>query len=151
MSQQGLKVPKKAYFGAKTAVLGPNTLKKNYVREQKFWNIHIRKPMRHLVRIVLLVGHGTKWIRYGQYLAQNDQKCIFQAKFGRFGVKTPNSYGGEQKFWYPHFYGKTTRTPCSHCLVGHGIKWAKNASFWAKFARRLNNSRTFALVHRYDQ
>ena len=70
MSQQGLNVPKKAYFGAKYA-------KKNYEREQNFWNTHIRKPMRHLVCIVLLVGHGTKWIIYGQYLAPNDQKSIF--------------------------------------------------------------------------
>ena len=33
-----------------------------FVREQKFWFTHIRKPLRHLVPIVLLVGHGTKWI-----------------------------------------------------------------------------------------
>ena len=32
-------------------------------REQKFWYPHIGKPLRHLVRIVILVMHGGKWIR----------------------------------------------------------------------------------------
>ena len=28
-----------------------------------------------------------------QYLAQNDQKCIFWTKFGHFWAKNPNFYG----------------------------------------------------------
>ena len=30
-----------------------------------------------------------------QYLAQNDQKCIFWTKFGRFWAKNPNFYGSK--------------------------------------------------------
>ena len=37
-----------------------------------------------------------------QYLAQNDLKCIFGVKFGRFWAKIPNFNGRKQKFWYPH-------------------------------------------------
>ena len=32
-----------------------------------------------------------KW----QYLAQNDQICIFWTKFGRFWAKNPNFYGSK--------------------------------------------------------
>ena len=32
-----------------------------------------------------------KW----QYLAQNDQKCRFWTKFGRFWAKNPNFYGSK--------------------------------------------------------
>ena len=57
--RQGLYVPKKAYFGAKMAVLGPNIL----TILTKRYGTHISVcSMRLLVRIVLLVGHGTKWI-----------------------------------------------------------------------------------------
>ena len=31
----------------------------------------------------------------GQYLAENDQKCIFWTKFGRFWAKNPNFYGSK--------------------------------------------------------
>ena len=43
----------------------------------------------------------------GQYLAQNDQKCIFQAKFGRCSTKNPNSNGKKQQFCYTltHYLG----------------------------------------------
>ena len=34
---------------------------------------------------------GKKW----QYLAQNDQKCRFWTKFGRFWAKNPNFYGSK--------------------------------------------------------
>ena len=39
----------------------------------------------------------------GQYLAQNDLKCIFWAKFGCFGAKISNFYGRKQKFLVPIF------------------------------------------------
>ena len=46
----------------------------------------------HLVRIIFC----RAWDKMGQksqYMAQNDQKCILWAKFGRFWAKNPNSYG----------------------------------------------------------
>ena len=42
---------------------------------------------------------GHKMSRQG--LAQNEQKCQFQAKFGRFWAKNPNFYWRKQKFCYP--------------------------------------------------
>ena len=35
----------------------------NFVREEKFWYTHIRKPLRHLAHIHLLVRHETKWAK----------------------------------------------------------------------------------------
>ena len=35
----------------------------HFGREQKFWYPHFKKPPRHHVCIVFLVGDGTKWIR----------------------------------------------------------------------------------------
>ena len=37
-----------------------------------------------------------------QPMTQNEEKCQFRAKFGRFGAKNPNFYWRKQKFWYPH-------------------------------------------------
>ena len=62
-----------------------------FVREQKFWYTHITKPLRQLVRIVSLD-------QIGQYLAQNDQECIFWAIFGRFWAKNP--VGGSKSFGF---------------------------------------------------
>ena len=47
----------------------------------------------------------------GQYLAQNDQKCIFWAKIGHFGAKNPNFPGGSKKFG-THLMEK----PCRHLV-----------------------------------
>ena len=41
---------------------------------------------------------GQAWEEMGkkcQYLAQNDQKCIFWTNFGRFWAKKPNFYGSK--------------------------------------------------------
>ena len=47
---------------------------------------------RHLVHIVF--GRSLdKMCKKWQYLAQNDQKCRFWTKFGRFWAKKPNFYG----------------------------------------------------------
>ena len=46
---------------------------------------------RHLVHIVF--GRSLdKMCKKWQYLAQNDQKCRFWTKFGRFWAKNPNLY-----------------------------------------------------------
>ena len=50
-------------------------------REQKFWYPHIRKPVRHLVRIVFLVGLGTKWIRKANIWPKITQNTYF------FGIR----------------------------------------------------------------
>ena len=57
ISRQGLYVPKKAYFGAKIAVFGPT------------YSLYLDGRAWHLMDHI------------GQYLAQNDQKCIL-AFFG---------------------------------------------------------------------
>ena len=49
-------------------------------REQKFWYSHIRKPPWNLVRIVFFGQTWHQLDQKGQYLAKNDQYCIFQAK-----------------------------------------------------------------------
>ena len=51
----------------------------------------------HLDTLFALV-FGRAWDKMGkkcQYLAQNDQKCIFWTKFGRFWAKNPNFYGSK--------------------------------------------------------
>merc|ERR1711952_59780 len=58
-------------------------------------------PPRHLVHIVFWSGIGQNLQKW-QYLAQNDQKCRFWTKFGRFWAKNPNFYGSKSKFWYQH-------------------------------------------------
>ena len=58
-----------------------------YERNQKFWYPHNKKTPRHHVRIVF--GQARDQVDHvGQYLAQNDQKCIFWAK-------NPDFYGSE--------------------------------------------------------
>ena len=37
-------------------------------------------------------------------MAQNDEKCQFSSKSGRFWAKKPNILGMEPKFWYPHIH-----------------------------------------------
>ena len=80
MSQQGLYVSKKAYFGAKMAVFGPNIL--IILRGGKSSGTHISE--NHLGASFVLF-FGRAWHQRdqkGQYLAQNDQKSQFLAKFG---------------------------------------------------------------------
>ena len=61
----------------------------------KSFGTHItEKPNRQLVQIVFLSGIGQN-VQKWQYLAQNDLKCIFWTKFGRFWAKNPNFYGSK--------------------------------------------------------
>ena len=64
-----------------------------FTREIKSFVTHIMEnPPRHLVHIVF--GRSLdKMCKKWQYLAQNDQKCRFWTKFGRFWAKKPNFYG----------------------------------------------------------
>ena len=63
--------------------------------EIKSFVTHITEnPPRHLVGI----GYWSPWAEMGkkcQYLARNDQKCIFGTKFGRFWAKNPKLYGSK--------------------------------------------------------
>ena len=126
-----------ANFRPNLVVLGQKIVV--FTGESKSFGTHItEKPHRHLVCIVF----GQAWYEIGQkcqYLAQNDQKCIFAAKLSSFWAKNPNLYGRKQKIWYPH-NGKTTKAPCLHCFFGGawdqmGQKCqhlAKNANIWPK-------------------
>ena len=50
-NQQGLYVPEKAYFWGKNGHFWAKH-PHYFGREQKFWYLYIRKPPRHLIRIV---------------------------------------------------------------------------------------------------
>ena len=85
------KMTKNANFGPNLVIFGKKIL--IFFGESKSFGTHIKdKPPRHLVRIVLWSGVGQNGPK-SQYLAQNYQKCIFWAKFGRFWAINPNSYG----------------------------------------------------------
>ena len=110
-------------------------------REQKFWYPLIRKPLRHLVRIVLLVGLGIKWIRKAKIWPKMIKKCQYWATFGRFCAQRPTFNESKSKFWYP-YNRRSTQAPCLHCFIGRasdqmGPKCqflAQNASFGPKMA-----------------
>ena len=84
---------KNANLGPNLVVLGQNIL--SFTGEIKSFVTHITEnPPRHLVHIVFWSGIGQN-VQKWQYLAQNDQKCIFWTKFGRFWAKNPNFYGSK--------------------------------------------------------
>ena len=91
MRQQGLaQNDQKWKFRAKCGHLGGKI--PNYTGESKSYGTHItEKTPRHLVCIV----HGQAWDQMSQkcqYLAHNDQKCMFWTKFGCFWAKNSNFY-----------------------------------------------------------
>ena len=84
-------------------------------RKQKFWYPHLGT--------MVALFFGQAWEEMGQkcqYLAQNDQICIFWAKFGRFWAKHPNPYGRKQKFG---FWSSTG--PNGQKMPIFGPKWPK--------------------------
>ena len=84
MSQQGVYVPKNAYFGANMVGLGLNT----YL----FWEgAKLLDPLYQKTQCwhCFLVGHGTTWTRMVNIWPKN-------------WAKNPNFYGRQQMFWYPH-------------------------------------------------
>ena len=131
MSQQGLYVPKKAYLGAKMAVFGPNIL--IILGGSKSSDTHISE--NHLGTLFALL-FGQAWHQMdqkGQYLAQNDQKCIFLAKFGRFWGIVLMFWRGSKSFGT---HTSENKLGTSLPLVGHstttdqkGKYLAKNANF----------------------
>ena len=68
----------------------------HFVREQKFWYPYIKKPLTHLVCIVLLVGHCTKWIRKANIWPK--QMHIFWPNLAYFGPKILIFTGGSKSF-----------------------------------------------------
>ena len=120
MSRKGLYVPKKAYFWEKWPFWAkyPNY----FMKEQKFRYPLIRKPLRHIVCIVLSDGHGSKWIRKANIWPKMTKIAYFGSNFFDLGPKILILTGGSKIL-----------APCSHCfLVGQGIKFAKNANSWPK-------------------
>ena len=66
-----------------------------FTGEIKSFVTHITEnPPRHLVHIVFCQA-SDKMCKKWQYLAQNDHKCRFWTKFGRFWAKNPNFYGSK--------------------------------------------------------
>ena len=116
ISQEGLYVLKKAYSGSKMAVLGQTALLCWEGAEVLIptYQKTTEAPCSHC--FIDWAWHQKDHI--GQYLAQNDHKCIFWAKFGLLWAKNLTFYGRKQKFWYP----------CNEkCQI-----WAKFGYFWAK-------------------
>ena len=114
-------MPKKAYFRAKMAVL----ILFPYCsgRKHNFWYPRIRKPLRHLIRIVLLVGMapiGSKKPKFDPKWP----KCQFWAKILIFT-------GGSKSFG-THITENHIGPLFTYFLVGYVIKWAKNANIWPK-------------------
>ena len=82
---------KNADFGPNLAVFGPKSLTFRGVSKSFGTNI----TENHLDNLsALFFGQALdKMCKKWQYLAQNDQKCIFWTKFGHFWAKKPNFYG----------------------------------------------------------
>ena len=63
--------------------------------DQKIWYTHI-SVLNEAPRSHCFIGRAWHQMdNKGQYLAQNDQICIFWTKFGRFWAKNPNFYGSK--------------------------------------------------------
>ena len=87
------KLTQNANFGPNLVVFGQKIL--FFTSEIKSFVTHITEnPPRHLVHIVFWSGIGQN-VQKWQYLAQNDQKCIFWTNFGLFWAKNPNFYGSK--------------------------------------------------------
>ena len=81
MSQQWKKMPNSGQIGS---FLGKKSF--FYWRNQKYCHPHTENPPKHLVHIGFWSDIGQN-VKKWQYLAQNDQKCRFWTKFGRFRPK----------------------------------------------------------------
>ena len=82
-----------------------------WAKHPKIWYRHIRKPSRHLVCIVVLVGHDTKRARNAIIWPKMTKNVYLGPKLAVLG---PNFQRREQKFWYPN-----NRKPHRHlvCIV----------------------------------
>ena len=90
------KMTKNAYFGPNLAFFGPKIL--ILKGGSKNFGTHITE--KHLGTLFALF-FGREWDKMGQkcqYLAQNDQNCIFCTKFGLFGPKILILTGGSKSF-----------------------------------------------------
>ena len=103
-----------------------------FTRESKSFCTHITE--KHLSNLsALFFGQAQdKMGQKCQYLANNNQKCIFWTNFGRFWAKNPNSYRRNQKFLYPH-NGKTTRATCPHFFQGASDQMGQKSQYLAKY------------------
>ena len=95
MSRQGLYVPKKAYFGAKMAVFGPN---------------------------ILIILGGAK-VLVSNY--QPPHSLFFFGRARDQMGKNPNCFGREQKFWYPHIGKPPRHLIRKVVLVGLATIWIR--------------------------
>ena len=119
-------------FGPNLVVFGQKILVITGEIKRLVTNI-TENPPRHLVCICFWSGMGQNGQKC-QYLAQNDQKCIFWTKFGSFWAKIPivlwscirsNGpkmliFGRKCQFW-----------------AKFGCFWAKNPFFWGEGVKLL--------------
>ena len=129
MSRPGLYVPKKAYFGAKMAGFGSIIL--SILRGSKSSSTH--QKVTYAPRSILSFGRAWHQIdEKGQYLAKNDQICIFWAEFGRFAAKILISWRGSKSLGTQ--ISENLLPPHCHCLlVGHSTTMDQNDQHLAKF------------------
>ena len=65
----------------------------------KSFGTHItEEPPRHLVCIVFLVGHGTKWTNNANIHPKMNKNAYLRPNFAVFGLKILNFMGGNKSF-----------------------------------------------------
>merc|ERR1711952_108740 len=145
----------KPIFGPIWSFLGNKSL--FFTGEIKSFVTHITEnPPRHLFHIVFWSGIGQN-VQKWQYLAKNDQKCIFWTKFGRFWAKNPKflqvskSFGTHtmekpprQFFRIVFWSGIRSNGPkmpifgqIGQFLAKFGRFWARNPIFWGQGVKIL--------------
>ena len=115
-----------AYFGAKMAVLGPNIL--TILTKRSGTHISVCS-MRLLVRIVLLVGHGTKWIIKANIWPKMTKMFILGQIWPFLGIHICEAKNADPGI-YSFVYGRFALH--RKCLVCEGLTFACSALPWSK-------------------
>merc|ERR1712163_82221 len=113
------------------------------------WYQNFYLPPRHLVQFFFCRALDKMCIKW-QYLAQNDQKCRFWTKFGRFWAKNLNFFEVSKSFGTnitenhldnlsALFFGQALDQMGPKCQfwAKFGRFWAKNSIFWGQRVKIL--------------
>ena len=116
-------------FWGKNCPFGPNIL--TILRVKIFFVPTYQKTdSRHLVCIVILAGHGTKWARTANIWPKWPKMHIL-GKFDRCGAKVLFFWGGIKSF-VTHVSENHLGTSFALFLVRQGTKWAKKTQHGQK-------------------
>ena len=118
----------KCNFGTNWSFLG---LKSLFFRKGAKVVVPIyQKIPRHLVCIVFFVRTWHQMGKKGQYLAHNDQKCIFLGKIWLFSGQKSYCIWEGAKVFVPMYL----KTLFALFLVRHSINRAQEATTWSKMS-----------------